>query len=206
MNKTATSPVPDTQLDKLFGALWPQLESQIATIPKSTLPSKQSRPQGEILEELVSSVRNVEMRVRDAMDDEPSWRRRRRYKFDPMMIMDMTHRMGDGPRDPIQLLIFGSLLKDELPWVYELALDAYRAIKSGSFEEAKNAHRKFVDAVEMIRRGPFLEEFGMDRKSIHFLLREGLPMIDMPFESIVEKPQSSRTERSRQSKKGTSGN
>jgi len=55
----ATTPVPDAQLDKLLSALWGDLEKQITSIPKSEAPAKHNRPQGEILEELVSSVRSV---------------------------------------------------------------------------------------------------------------------------------------------------
>jgi len=81
LNKAASTPVPDAQLDKLYTALWADLENQITSIPKSGTVTKHSRPQGEILEELVSSVRSVETRVRDVMDDDPIFRRRRRPRF-----------------------------------------------------------------------------------------------------------------------------
>lgn len=201
LNKAATSPVPDTQLDKLFGALWPQLEGQISAIPKSGAPAKHARPQGEILEELVSSVRNVEIRFREVVDDDSQWRRRRKSKLHPMMLLeamhDVVHRVSDGSRDPIRLLIFASFLRDEVPWIYELALDAYRSIKSGKFDEARLAHRKLVEAVEMLQRGPFLEDLGVDRRTIHMVLREGLSVIDMPFEEAEEKLPTARSDKLR---------
>jgi len=194
LNKAATPPVPEAQLEKLFGALWPQLEGQFGAIPKGGAAIKHTRPQGEILEELVSSVRNVEMRVRDAMDDEPQLRRRRNVKISPMMVMDMTRHIGDGPHDPINLLVIGSLLRDDMPWVYELALEAYRAIKSGKIDDAKKSHRKFVEVLEMLRRGPFLEAFGGDRRYIQMLL-DSSPVFEMPIEFFIE---STETPRSRQ--------
>ncbi len=81
LNKAALAPIPDVQLEKLFTALWDDLEKQIASIPKSGAPIKHTRPQGEILEELVSSVRSVEMRFRDVMEDDPNLRRQRRRRL-----------------------------------------------------------------------------------------------------------------------------
>lgn len=188
LNKSAKVPVPDVQLEKLFGALWPQLEAQINALPKGGALAKHARPQGEILEELVSSVRNVEMRFREAMDEDIVGRRlRRKSRMHPMMMREMAFRIGEGPRDPIQILVMASFLREDFPWIYELAMEAYRAFKLGKQEEARSAHRKFVEAVEMLRHGPFLEEFGMDSKWLHMFLREGLPMFDLDlFEEPAE--------------------
>ena len=57
ISQQAKQPVADAQLRQLFDALWPNLEKQIAEIPKTTSPAKPTRSQHEILEELVSSVR-----------------------------------------------------------------------------------------------------------------------------------------------------
>jgi hypothetical protein len=178
LNKGATSPVPEAQLDKLFLALWGDLERQITSIPKSSTPAKHNRPQGEILEELVSSVRNVEMRVRDAMDEYPMFRKRRRSRFHPMMMQELMHRTAEGPRDPIQILFAASLLRDEAPWIYELALEAYRAVRSGRKDEAKKAVRRFSDAIEMLQRGPFSEELGIDRMTLKMMRSELFETLD----------------------------
>lgn len=163
LNKAASAPVPEAQLNKLFPALWGDLERQMASIPKNSSPQKHSRPQGEILEELVSSVRSVEMRVRDVMDDDPMLRKRRRFRFHPAMIHELSHRLGKGPRDPIQILFLASFLRDDAPWLYELALEAYRAVRSGHRAEGQNAIQSFVGALDMLFSGPFSEELGVDR-------------------------------------------
>lgn len=178
LNKAATVPVPDGQLDKLFSALWTDLEKQISSIPKSGAPAKHSRPQGEILEELVSSVRSVEMRVRDVMDDDPTFRKRRRSRLHPGMMHELMHRTAEGPRDPVQLLFVASLLRDDAPWIYELALEAYRALRSGRRGEGQKSIRRFMDALDMIQRVPFFDELGIDRMT--------LKMIRSDFFNIVE--------------------
>jgi hypothetical protein len=185
LNKAAPNPVPDGQLEKLFAALWTDLEKQISSIPKGTAPAKHNRPQGEILEELVSSVRTVEMRVRDAMDDDPYIRKRRRMRFHPGMMHEMMHRVAQGPRDPIQILIFAGLLRDDVPWLYELALESYRAIRSGKKEEGQESLQRFRDALELMQRGPFLEEFGLDRMSLKMMRSDFMEMFEfMDFDDF----------------------
>ena len=184
LNKAAPTPVPDAQLDKLFLALWADLEKQIAAIPKSGVPTKHNRPQGEILEELVSSVRSVEMRVRDMTDDDPMFRRRGRSRMHPAMMHEMMHRIARGPRDPIQILFFASLLRDDAPWIYELAMEVYRSARSGRREERNKATRRFRDALEMIMMGPFAEEMGMDRQMLKMVRSEFFHIFDlMKFDS-----------------------
>jgi hypothetical protein len=168
LNKAAPAPVPESQLDKLFTALWGDLEKQLGGIPKTAATQKHGRPQGEILEELVSSVRSVEMRVRDAMDDDPR-SKRRRFRFHPAMMHEVMNRMGIGPSDPIQILFIASFLRDDVPWVYELALEVYRALRAGRRDEAQKTFQRFIEALELLQKGPFSEEFGVDRMALKMI-------------------------------------
>lgn len=163
LNKAASSPVPEPQLDKLLTALWGDLEKQIGAIPKNAATQKHGRPQDEILEELVSSVRNVEMRFRDIADDVPR-ARRRRNRFHPMMFEWVLHGPDLDARDPMRLLIMASILRDDYPWIYELAAEAYRALVNGNPSKAREAQHRFIEALHALRRGPFLEMSG-DKES-----------------------------------------
>lgn len=179
LNKAESTPVPEAHLGKLFSALFPELEKQISEIPKINVPAKSARSQGEILEELVGSVRGVEVRMREMFDDDFLPKRRRRNRIHPGMLIEMAHRIGDGPNDPIQILIAASSFREEVPWLYEFAVDAYRAIKSGNKNEAHKARRRLMNAIQMIDHTPLGEELGIDRRSLHFLLRDMMPMLDM---------------------------
>jgi hypothetical protein len=170
LNKAAAAPVPEVQLDKLISALWGDLEKQISAIPKGTTPVKHSRPQGEILEELVSSIRNVEMRFRDFVDGDFPKSRRRHMRFHPMMMRDMLHFSGK-PGDPIGLLILASSFRDEAPWIYELALETYRRIQSGSRTEAREAWDRFIFTLESMIRGPLGEVSGLDTRLVHEMFK-----------------------------------
>ncbi len=172
LNKVSSSPIADSTLKNLFEALWTGLQQKLGNIPASSSPQKKSRPQTEILEELVAGVRTVEMRVRDAIEEHPEGRLRRRRRMHPGMIMDISSRISDGPDDPIQLLIFASLFRDEVPWLYEMALETYRAIRAGDDKIAHQAYRRFQEAIDALRRGPFLDMLGFDNKMIHMMFMD----------------------------------
>jgi hypothetical protein len=172
INNSAASPVPEARLKQLFGALWPDLESKIAAIPVSNTSVKVTRPEGEILEELVASVRAVESRFRDVIDDEGLSRKRRLGKFYPPMIRELTHEISTSENDPIQIVIFASFFRDDVPWLYELALQAYKTVVAGDIPGSRRALRSFQRGLKMITHGPFGREISPDRERMHMLLME----------------------------------
>jgi hypothetical protein len=177
LNQAAQHPVPEPRAKQLFEALWPQFNTQIATIPKQPASAKPIRPHQEVLEELVSGVRSLESRFKSleesvSNDSERRPRGRRFRRFHPMMFHEMSHMMGGKPGDPIGLLIFASMLKDDAPWLYELGVEAYHIAKRGRTPEAKNAIRRFRKVLDFSLRGPFAEELGFHPKELHMMLRE----------------------------------
>lgn len=173
INQTANHAVPEVRAKQLFEALWPEFEKNISAIPKQPTAAKHARPQHEILEELVASVRSLDARLREFSDGNPMSMRHRRMKYHPMMFREMTHMLGGEPGDPIGLLVAASMFREDMPWIYELALEAYRAAKAGLPEEAHSTMHQFQRAVELLEKGPFpMEEMGMDPHMLHILIRE----------------------------------
>jgi len=182
INQQAKSPVGETQLKQLFDALWPGLEKQISEIPKTTSPAKPSRSQHEILEELVSSVRAFDSRLRELEERGPGefrssrrWRRR----FHPFMVHELSRMMAH-EGDPISVLIVASLFRDDMPWLYELGMEAYRIAKKGSFDETRAALERFRRGFHMMQRGPFLKEMDVDPELFH--------MLESEIEHLVARP------------------
>jgi hypothetical protein len=173
LNGLAPHPVPDERVIQLFDPLWPQLEKQVAAIPKPSGQAKHARPQPEILEELVTSVRSLDSRFREMADEGPRAFRHRWRRMNPMMVHDLGHMLGGKRGDPIALLLMASFFKDEMPWMYELGTEAYRMARDGTPEEALAARRRFQKAAEMVRKGPFgPDEMGMDPRMMHMMMRE----------------------------------
>lgn len=170
INKLSEHAVPEVRLGQLFEMSWPTLESKFNSVPKIEPTAKHNRPNSEILEELVSGVRNLELRFRESIDEVPRYARRR-HRFHPMMMEDMLHDLRQGRRDPVRFLLMASMLRDPFPWIYELGVDAYRASFDGNKDREKDAQRRFFHAVRILRRGPYLEDSGLD-KSTYVLIRE----------------------------------
>jgi hypothetical protein len=147
INQVSDVKVLEGRLDQLFGALWPNLEMQVASIPKAHTPAKQNRPQHEVLEELVTSIRGLDQRFRDSVET-ASPRRRKRNRLPPGLISEMSHQMGIGPGDPVRVLMLTSLLRDDLPWLYELAVDMFRA--SGEGKQPRHGMPAFASQLRFV--------------------------------------------------------
>jgi hypothetical protein len=173
INQTANLAVPEARAKQLFDALWPEFEKNIKAIPKDVSAAKHARPQHEVLEELVAGVRSLDSRLREFSEGIPMSMRRHRMRFHPMMLHKMMHMFGRKPRDPILLLFFASMFREDLPWLYELGMETYRSVKDGLPEEAQRALRSFRQILEEMRHGPFeMEEMGIDAEAIHLMLGE----------------------------------
>lgn len=171
INKIATSPIEESHLQKLFQLAIPEIEKNIEAIPRNHAPAKSIRPQGDILEELVSNVRSVELRLREAIDPEISSRRKRKRIF-PSMFMEIFHSIQENSSDPIQILLVSSLIRDDIPWIYELAQEMYRASRNGIRQDYVLCARRLLRAVEVLINGPFEEIIPPDRREVVYMLRE----------------------------------
>lgn len=144
LSKLGDSPIPDARLRQLFDALWSDLAKTVEAIPATVETGKVSRPQTEVLEELVSSVRGLDVRLRENSDLPPSLRASRN-KLSRMMHREMMGIMELEPGDPLRLLIIASTVRDEIPWLYEIVSEIYRQDVSGNkargLQSAATAHK-----------------------------------------------------------------
>jgi hypothetical protein len=78
-------------------------------------------------------------------------------------------------------------VRDDAPWLYELAMEVYKAVKSGDrkvIEVEMTRLRKFSD---FTMRGPFMEEFGgYSGKETHMFLMEFPRMLDHMLRRTLE--------------------
>lgn len=165
INAVATTPVPEPKLAQLFEALWPGLEAKIEEIPNSVKTVK-SRPQGEILEELVSSVRSLDLRLRED-DDGRFLRGSKRGHMRSVMLQDLIFG-GREPPSSTSVLMAASLFRDEFPWVYELASRLAKEIGDGNLQAARKTARMLHESVTTLTRSPLGHEFA--GRNMHMLL------------------------------------
>ncbi len=130
-------------------------------------------------------------------------RRRRMRRIHPMMIDEMLHMVGE-PGDPVGILMAASLIRDDLPWLYELAMEVYRAAKSGDRESIANEMNRLRRFSELAMRGPFMEEFDFGSKESHMLARDFPRMLERVLLRAMESKKSlSLSRRSKQEAEST---
>ena len=129
----------------------------------------------KLLEELKLMVRETPLRIEDMLSENTGISRsRKRRRFHPMMFEEMIH-MGKMDRsEPLMILVFASLVRDDVPWLYEIAMEAYRAITSGTQKSADQIMRSIDSLQEFSMNHPMFEELGMiDSKETHMFMMEG---------------------------------
>jgi hypothetical protein len=105
-------------------------------------------------------------------------------RLHPMMLEDLMHMTGD-PGDPVAILLAASLVRDDMPWLYELAMEAYRAVKAGNIEDIEREMTRLRRFSDLMMRGPFVEDFGMGKES-HIFLMELRRMLERTMSRTLE--------------------
>lgn len=160
VNRLGDVPVPDARLKQLFDALWPDLEKQVESIPTSVKPAKSARPQSEVLEELVSSVRVLDLRLREMNDPEgPS--RNRRSKMSKSMQREMMSMLDIERGSPFRLLMLTSAIRDEIPWLYDLVSEINRQELSGHKDRASRTKLQLFQTMQSMPLHRMFDEHTM---------------------------------------------
>lgn len=137
----------------------------------------------KLVEEMKALPSRVVERLAEAGDP---MRRRRMRRFHPMMLEELMHMSGQ-PGDPVGILMAASLVRDDAPWLYELAMDVYRAAKSGDRRAIEFEAKRLQQFSELTLRGPFTEEFGIyGGKELHIFLMEFPRMLDHMLRRTLE--------------------
>jgi hypothetical protein len=150
---------------------------------KETKEEGGDSPVAKLVEEMKALPSRVAERL--AEDGEP-FRRRKMRRWHPMMLDELMHLAGS-PGEPIGILMAASMVRDDAPWLYELALEVYKAVKSGDREVIEVEMGRLRKFSEITMRGPFMEEFGgYNGKETHMFLMEFPRMLDHMLRRTLE--------------------
>lgn len=129
----------------------------------------------KLFEEIKVMFQDLPSRVDSVAEHSRHGPRRRRRPLDPRMLEEFV-MMSSRRREPnlgIAALIMTSPYREDLPWIYTMAVELYRASLSGDREAMRRCQASLIDAVEAISRGPFLPEIlGGSRRDIDILMHE----------------------------------
>jgi len=121
-------------------------------------------------------------------------RRRRMRHFHPMMFEEMMHMSGD-PGDPVGILMAASIVRDDAPWLYELAMEVYRAVKSGDTDAIEREVSRLRNFSEFTMRGPWMEELGFVGKESHMFFMEFPRMLEHMLRRTLDEKKPHKTRR-----------
>src|SRR5437660_4764227 len=80
----------------------------------------------KLFEEVKVMFQDLPSRIEGQLDP----MRHRKRRIHPMMVDEILHM--SKADEPIGLLVIVSLLRDDMPWLYELGLEVFRAIQRGN--------------------------------------------------------------------------
>jgi hypothetical protein len=156
--------------------------AEAAILAKLEVDGGKSKPQdeseGTALAKVVEEMKALPNRIADRLSDtDEPFRRRRIRRFHPMMFEEMMHVSGESG-DPVAILMAASLVRDDAPWLYELAMEVYKAVKTGDPETIDRGIARLRNFSELAMRGPLTEVFGFGGKESHMFLMEFPRMLE----------------------------
>jgi hypothetical protein len=119
----------------------------------------------KLFEEVKVMFQDLPSRIEGRLDP---MRHRKHRGFHPMMMEEFLH-MSKGDDDPTGLLFLMGLFRDELPWLHEVGLEFYRAIKGGRPAQIEEAFGSLMRALDLTRHGPLGE--GIRDKETYMMVR-----------------------------------
>ncbi len=177
INKVAENKASEQIVEKLIPTLWPDLQTLLGNIPNAQPSEKHMRPQHEILEELVTSVRGINSRMRDFgpdISEEEHFYHNRNRKLKlihPRMFEELSF-MDEIDDAPMTLLVLSGLLRDELPWLAEVLSETYREIRDG---RRPNIDKSLLRLQRMIEHMQLSKFSGISKETR--MLVSDLPML-----------------------------
>ncbi len=130
---------------------------------------------------LAEEMKALPSRVAERLSDPEESRRRRPRRFHPIMIEEIMHMSGE-PGDPVGILMAASSFRDDVPWLYELTMEVYRAVKLGDEKAIRTELKRLRHFTDFAVRGPFLDEFGLSGRDAQTYLMEFPRMLEQMLE------------------------
>jgi hypothetical protein len=190
--------VPNLELDAdVVKAQVGAFKATEASIVKSLASAGEKKSSADNAEEsslakLIEEMKTLPSRVAERLADEGNPYRRRRMRFHPMMFEELMQMSGE-PSDPVAILMAASIVRDDMPWLYELAMEVYRAVKSGETESIERELERFRRLSKLMMHGGIMEEFGFARKEHHMIAMEFPRMLENMLRRSLEMMEMKKT-------------
>lgn len=156
--------IPNIELDadviRTQVAAFKQSEDKLLKQLGGSRPEKKVEIDGNAIAKMSEEMKTLPARVAEYIGDGGErFARRRARRMDLMMLERLMH-MSDETNEPVSILMFASVVRDDMPWLYELAMEVYRAARTGDGRAVQREMRGFLRLSEMMI-GNFAEELGL---------------------------------------------
>lgn len=176
INSCSENKALDTAIEALVPALWPRLEDELNNIPEKQVSEKHMRPQTEILEDLVSQVRGLGARMRDAdaetVEREIRSSGRRFEGLDSRLIEEVMHAANMSSEDGVSLLVIAGFVRERIPWLAEIMVETHRELKVASPPKACEIMRDLINFFDSHIHSPIGDRiFGRTKEGRVFMMQ-----------------------------------
>ncbi|MFT3962222.1 toll/interleukin-1 receptor domain-containing protein [Propionivibrio sp.] len=142
-----------------------------------------------LFEEVKVMVRELPERMEDRIRSATKRTSQKRiHRFHPMMFEELLFHpaLTETRHGPATAwLLFISILRDDLPWIYELGLELYQALRSGDPHKISETRKELIAIIEATAQGPFLHEIlRPDDEELYFMVRHLPEMIQGFLEHV----------------------
>lgn len=208
------SGISEGQLDKTFDVWYPTLETGLNDIKQSVSNDDSENvvedteiQSSQILEEILDLsrdnqklLRNPDSRIQEDLEEvkrsidrlanrnpEAIERRRSNRKLNSMMLEDIVHFGFPHSGKSYTFLMLLSLVKEDLPWIYEMGKEAYNVITSNkSNKEKKEIVIDFREMIDLTWSHPMMREI-LFKNIDSVLLSKDIPyMLTRSIDELVE--------------------
>lgn len=162
------------------------------------LPETDETSVAKLFEEVKVMVRELPERVDDRVRSAAKrGTLKRMRRFHPMMFEELLFHpaLGKSPQGAAAAwLLFLSVFKEEVPWIYEIGLELYRALRSGDAKAISEARLEFSAVLEAATHGPFFHEMMRpEDEEVYFMIRHLPEMVDRFIENLPNSSSRQRT-------------
>lgn len=185
-------------IERLVPALWPQLQEKLDEIPDKEVSERHMRPQTEILEDLVSQVRGLGARMRELdpemMERDIEYRERKYREFDSRMLNEMMHMVMGSREADFSLVVLAGFVRDQMPWLAEVLVEAHRELKTAGPEEAREIGHQLLHMVKLTFRSKWADRMMTNSKTSQILMMEMPILLDRAISMRFERNHFANTE------------
>ena len=125
----------------------------------------------KIFEEIKVMFQDLPARIERRVDPGSHSARRRSRRMHPKMLDEFMHMTTKEANSNISILVVASLLKEDFPWLYDLAVEVYRKLES-DHPRAADSLMEYYKIFEHLLHGPFMWEMSGRTKDRLFEMEE----------------------------------